>query len=200
MIARRSALGTIAAVALATATQAASPPARGEVRVLLDTTAGKIVIAVDTRRAPITANNFLRYVDAGKFNGKFFYRAARSKSHPGVGLVQAGIDSAVRDSFFPIKHEPTTLTHLKHVDGTVSMARNKPGTAMGDFFICVGAAPSLDAGPNYAGYAAFGHVVSGMDVAKRILMLPTFPGGYDIQQIGQTIINRPKILSARRLP
>lgn len=197
MIGRRIALAALAA--LVSTPLSAAPPQRGLVKVAIDTTMGTIVIGVDTIHAPITATNFLKYVDAGKFNGKYFYRAARSKSHPGVGLVQGGIDSAVRDSFFPIKHEPTNVTHIKHVDGTVSMARNKPGTAMGDFFICVGAAPTLDAAPNYPGYAAFGHVLSGMDVAKRILVLPTYPGGYDIDQMGQTIINRPKIISAHRL-
>lgn len=171
----------------------------GEVRVALETSAGPIVVAVDTRRAPITANNFLRYVDAGKFDGTTFYRAARSKTRPGIGLIQGGIDDNVRNSFMPIRHEPTSVTGLRHVDGTLSMARNNPGSAMGDFFICAGPAPSLDAGPGYPGYAAFGHVVSGMAIVHRILALPTFPGGYSPDTMGQTIVNRIRIVRAHRL-
>lgn len=182
----------------------ASPPlARGragEVRVALETGAGRIVVAVDTRRAPITATNFLRYVDAGKFDGTTFYRAARSKSRPGVGLIQGGIDDNIRNSFFPIRHEPTSVTGLRHVDGTLSMARNKPGSAMGDFFICVGPAPSLDAAPDYPGYAAFGHVVVGMEIVRRILALPTYPGGFSLDTMGQTIVHRVRIARAHRLP
>ena len=102
-------------------------------------------------------------------------------------------------TFFPIKHEPTNVTGLKHVDGTLSMARNDPGTAMGDFFITIGPAAGLDASPGYAGYAAFGHVVKGMDVAKRILAKPTFPGGYSFDTMGQTIRDRVKIITAVRV-
>ncbi len=195
MIRRAVLLAAIAAPALAAAPRSAS----GEVRVAIETSAGRIVVAVDTKHAPITAANFLRYVDSGRFAGKTFYRAARSKSRPGIGLIQGGIDDNIPDSFFPIQHEPTDKTGLRHVDGTLSMARNKPGSAMGDFFICVGPAPSLDAAPNYPGYAAFGHVLSGMDVVKRILMLPTYPGGLSAETMGQTIIHRVKIVSAHRI-
>jgi peptidyl-prolyl cis-trans isomerase A (cyclophilin A) len=91
------------------------------------------------------------------------------------------------------------VTGLKHVDGTISMARNDPGTAMGDFFITIGPAAGLDASPGYPGYAAFGHVVSGMDVAHRILAKPTYPGGYSRDTMGQTIRDRVKILSTTRV-
>lgn len=174
--------------------EAAPPPI---VNVRLTTTAGPIVVALEMKRAPITAANFLRYVTAGKFDGTTFYRAARSKSRPGVGLIQGGIDHVIAKSFFPIAHEPTSRTGLKHVDGTLSMARNDPGTAMGDFFITVGPAPSLDAQPGYPGYAAFGHVVSGMPLVRRILALPTWPGGYSRDMMGQTIRDPVKIISAR---
>ena len=181
---------------LPTAVQAAA----GEVRVALETSFGRIVVAVDTRRAPITANNFLRYVDSGKFNDTYFYRAARSKTRPGVGLIQGGIDQNIRKSFMPIAHEPTNKTGIKHLDGTLSMARNKPGSAMGDFFITVGSGPSLDAGPGYVGYAAFGHVVSGMDIVRRILTLKTYPGGFSVDTMGQMIVDRVTIRTAKRLP
>jgi peptidyl-prolyl cis-trans isomerase A (cyclophilin A) len=168
-------------------------------QVAIVTTEGTIVVQLEAKRAPITTANFLRYVDAHKFDGTSFYRAARGKSDPKIGLVQGGIDHNIRNSFLPIRHEPTTKTGLRHVDGTISMARNEVGSAMGDFFITIGAAPDLDARGGYPGYAAFGHVLKGMDVARRILAKPTFPGGYDFLTIGQTIRQPIKILSARRL-
>jgi len=170
-------------------------------RVKLDTSMGPIVIEVDLRNAPITAQNFLAYVDAKRFDGTTFYRAARYKARPDWGLVQGGIDHAISRAFAPIAHEPTSKTGLRHVDGTVSMARNQPGTAMGDFFICVGVCTYLDAGPNGQppGYAAFGRVVSGMPIARRILALPTYKGGYSYTTMGQSIIKRVKIVTARRM-
>lgn len=171
------------------------------VRVRLETSMGPIVIAVDLRNAPITARNFLAYVDAKRFDGTTFYRAARYKARPGYGLIQGGIDHTISRAFAPIAHEPTSKTGLKHVDGTVSMARNQPGTAMGDFFICVGICTYLDAGPNGQppGYAAFGKVVSGMPIVSRILALPTYKGGYSYTTMGQSIIKRVKITTARRV-
>jgi peptidyl-prolyl cis-trans isomerase A (cyclophilin A) len=177
----------------------AAPAAAAPVRVLLKTTLGPIVIALDPR-APVSSANFLRYVDAGRFDGRRFYRAARSKADPKLGLVQGGIEHKIARSFFPIAHEPTSKTGLLHEDGTVSMARNDPGTAMGDFFICIGRAAYLDAKPGYPGYAAFGRVVSGMATVRRILALKTYPGGFSEMTKGQTIVDQPVILSARRLP
>ncbi|WP_420141914.1 peptidylprolyl isomerase [Sphingomonas sp.] len=168
-------------------------------RVAIRTSEGTMVVELETKRAPITATNFLRYVDAKKFDGKTFYRAARAKSDPTRGLIQGGIDSNIRESFFPIQHEPTSKTGLKHLDGTLSMARNAPGSAMGDFFITIGATPPLDARRGYVGYAAFGRVVKGMDVVRRILAKPTWPGGRSYTTLGQSIRQPVKILSARRL-
>jgi peptidyl-prolyl cis-trans isomerase A (cyclophilin A) len=105
----------------------------------------------------------------------------------------------LKRAFNPIPHEPTTKTGLKHLDGTVSMARNAPGSAMGDFFITIGAAPALDATPTYPGYAAFGRVVGGMATVRKILASPTYPGGYSKATIGQSIINRILIISAKRI-
>jgi peptidyl-prolyl cis-trans isomerase A (cyclophilin A) len=181
----------------ATAAPAARPVPLPKVAIV--TSAGTITAVLETRKAPITAANFLHYVDAHKFDGTTFYRAARSKSYAGGGLVQGGIDHNIANSFLPIKHEPTTTTGLRHVDGTLSMARNEVGSAMGDFFITLGAAPDLDARGSYAGYAAFGHVVSGMEVAKRILAKPTFPGGWDIDTMGQTLRQPVKIITVKRI-
>lgn len=200
----RTRVGAVLLLALAALPVIAQPqPARqapGLVRVVLRTSEGPIIIALETRRAPVTAANFLKYVDGGRLDGTTFYRAARASTDPHRGLVQGGIDHNIRASFFPIAHEPTSRTGLRHVDGTVSMARNDPGTAMGDFFITAGPAPRLDAAPNYPGYAAFGHVVSGMNVVQRILAKPTYPGGLSAETMGQTIRQPVKILSARRVP
>ncbi|MGD9812585.1 MAG: peptidylprolyl isomerase [Sphingobium sp.] len=179
---------------------AAREPATARVR--LETSMGPIVIEVDLRRAPITSKNFLAYADQKRFDGTSFYRAARYKSAQHYGLVQGGIDHTISRALVPIAHEPTSKTGLKHLDGTVSMARNRPGTAMGDFFICVGVCTYLDAGPNGQppGYAAFGRVVSGMEIVRKILALPTYKGGYSRTTMGQSIIDRVKIVSARRVP
>ncbi|PZU10424.1 MAG: peptidylprolyl isomerase [Sphingomonas sp.] len=195
-----AALLLLVAMPAATAAPKRAAAYPGLPRVEIKTEFGPIVIALETKRAPITANNFLRYVDTHKFDGTVFYRAARGKSHPEWGLIQGGIDTDIRKSFFPIKHEPTSVTGLRHLDGTVSMARNKPGSAMGDFFITLGPAPGLDADGDYVGYAAFGHVVSGMEIARRILAMPTYPGGLSLATMGQTIRKPVKIISARRLP
>ena len=168
-------------------------------RVAIVTSEGTIVVELEAKRAPISSANFLHYVDAHRFDGTTFYRAARAKSNPGRGLIQGGVDHDMPKTFFAIKHEPTSLTGIKHVDGTLSMARNDPGTAMGDFFITIGPAAGLDAAPGYPGYAAFGHVVKGMDVAKRILAKPTFPGGYSFDTMGQTIRKPVKIITAKRV-
>ena len=169
-------------------------------RVAIRTSVGTIVVAIEVKRAPITAANFLRYVDAHRLDGTTFYRAARAKSDPHRGLVQGGIDHNLPKSFLPIAHEPTSRTGLRHLDGTLSMARNEVGSAMGDFFICLGPAPGLDASPGYPGYAAFGHVVGGMEVVRRILASPTFPGGLSMETLGQTIRRPVTIIAVRRLP
>lgn len=183
-----------------TASPAAARPAPAPLpKVAIKTSEGTIVVALEVKRAPVTSANFLRYVDAHRFDGTTFYRAARAKSDPHRGLIQGGVDHDMPKTFFPIRHEPTSQTGLKHVDGTLSMARNDPGTAMGDFFITIGPAVGLDASRGYVGYAAFGHVVSGMDVARRILAKPTYPGGYSFDTMGQSIRDRVKIISATRV-
>ncbi len=188
----------LAAALLTLAAPAHAAP--GPARVRLETSAGPIVIELATRAAPITTANFLRYVDAKRFDGTTFYRAARRTSDPKVGLVQGGINHRVIRAFIPIAHEPTSRTGLRHIEGTVSMARNDPGTAMGDFFITLGPSAYLDARPGSPGYAAFGKVVSGMPVIRRILALPTWPGGYSETTKGQSIRKPVRILSARRVP
>lgn len=176
----------------------ANRPTPGNVRVAIDTSVGRIVVAVDRQRAPLTSANFLTYVDDGRFDGVTFYRAARRKSAPQLGLIQGGIDSDARRSLPPVAHEPTSRTGIRHLDATLSMARpDRPNSAMGNFFITVGPTPNMDARGSYIGYAAFGHVVAGMDVVKKILAVPTCCGSGPMR--GQMIVKPITILRARRL-
>lgn len=176
----------------------ANRPTPGYTRVAIRTSVGTIIIAVDQKRAPRTAANFLTYVDDGRFDGVTFYRAARRKSNPALGLIQGGIDADLRRSLPPVRHEPTSLTGLRHLDATVSMARpNRPNSATGNFFITLGATPNMDARGGYIGYAAFGHVVGGMDVVRKILSMPSCCGTGPMR--GQMIIKPVRIEQARRL-
>ena len=167
--------------------------------VRIQTSQGPILIELDLKRAPITAGNFLRYAEEKRLDNTNFYRAARNRRNPKFGLVQGGINHIVVRARLPIPHEPTSKTGLRHVDGTVSMARNAPGTAMGDFFITVGPAPYLDARPGSAGYAAFGKVLSGMPLVRRMLAAKTYPGGRSRNTIGQSIVAPIRILTVRRV-
>lgn len=187
----------------AAATKAASAKVAtpATVNVSLKTSEGTVVIAVDLKRAPVTAGNFLAYVDQKKLDGTTFYRAARAVGNPTRGFIQGGVHRDARRSLPPIRHEPTTKTGIRHLDGTISMARREPGTAMGEFFILAGAAPSMNAKPgggaDNAGYAAFGRVISGMPVIKRILASKTWPGGAGAMK--DQLIKQPvKIIEARR--
>ena len=167
--------------------------------VRVQTSQGPILIELDLKRAPITAGNFLRYAEEKRLDNTNFYRAARNRRNPKFGLVQGGINHIVVRARLPIPHEPTSKTGLRHVDGTVSMARNAPGTAMGDFFITVGPAPYLDARPGSPGYAAFGKVLSGMPIVRRMLAAKTYPGGRSRNTIGQSIVAPIRILTVRRV-
>lgn len=147
------------------------------VRVRIETSAGAIVVALDHAHAPITVTNFVRYADDHRFDGTYFYRAAHTRGAPKEGFVQGGIAHSARLLLPPIRLEPTSETGLHHRDGTISMAHSTPDTAMGDFVICLGAQPGLDGHPEKGdkGYAAFGRVTEGLDVARRILASPTAP-------------------------
>jgi peptidyl-prolyl cis-trans isomerase A (cyclophilin A) len=149
------------------------------VRVLIETEAGEIEAEIDTVRAPITAANFLKYVDAGHFDGGRFFRTVRPDNQVEkpvkIAVIQAAANRERRDSFFPaIRLERTNLTGISHKDGTLSMARAEPDSARDSFSICVGDQPSLDFGgarnPDGQGFAAFGQVVRGKDVVRTIQM------------------------------
>jgi peptidyl-prolyl cis-trans isomerase A (cyclophilin A) len=148
--------------------------------VVIQTGLGDIEVEVDSIHAPTTAANFLRYVDLGFYRFGQFYRTVRpdnqSKTQVKIGVVQGGLDSLRVKDFPPIPLERTKVTGLSHRDGTLSMARDGPDTATSDFFICIGDQPQLNYGgkrnPDGQGFAAFGHVLVGMNVVRKIQAAP----------------------------
>jgi peptidyl-prolyl cis-trans isomerase A (cyclophilin A) len=200
LIALAAALLPLAAVAPAAFAQAHANP-----QVRLHTTAGDIVVELAADKAPVTARNFLRYVDAKRFDGASFFRASRPKGYTkdDYGIVEGGIRNAPDKLFPPIAHESTARTGLSNTDGAISMARNAPGTAQANFTICVGDQTYLDADPKdpkaKPGYAAFGHVVEGMDVVRKILVMPTDPRKGTGVMKGEILARPVKIVTARRL-
>ena len=176
-------------------------------RVKIDTTAGSFTVEVEVTKAPITAANFLRYVDQKKLDGITFYRTCKVADK--FGFVQFGTNGDPKRTLPPIKHEPTTITGLKHLNGTLSTARLAPGSARGDFTISVGDQPSFDADPTKPddalktnlGYAAFGRVVDGMDVVLKIFDAPVDPSATVRGSFKGEVPAAPvRVLSARRLP
>ena len=144
------------------------------VLVRMETSMGNIVVALDPVRAPVTTKNFLRYVDSGKYNGATFYRTVRPGNqayHRPIAVIQGGLDVENLGPYGAIPLEPTTKTGLRNAAGTIAIARDKPpNTGSSEFFINMIDDPVLDAqhSPDRFGYAVFGRVVSGMDVARRI--------------------------------
>jgi peptidyl-prolyl cis-trans isomerase A (cyclophilin A) len=168
-------------------------------RVVIETEAGDIEIEVDIVRAPDTAANFLKYVDGGFYNGGRFHRTVKPDNQPNnvvkIEVIQAGASAArTRDYFSPIPLQRTSVTRLTHADGTVSMARSELDTARDQFFICIGNQPELDFGgkrnSDGQGFAAFGRVVRGMDVVRRIQAAPAE---------AQNLTPPVRIIRARRL-
>jgi peptidyl-prolyl cis-trans isomerase A (cyclophilin A) len=181
-------------------TTPAPAPAEDLVPVAIDTSAGRIVIALDRGHAPVTTANFLHYVDAHRLDGETFYRAM----HVGDGgLIQGGITSDARKLFAPIPDEPTSKTGLHNKAGAISMARGAPGSATADFFILLSDMPSFDAGPATGGdgdgYAAFGHVTEGMDVVRKIFAGPVSATKGLGPMKGQMLEPTVRILKAARL-
>src|SRR5439155_15995203 len=174
-----------------------------------------MTLEIDTAHAPITATNFLRYVDQGFYDGGEFHRAVRPdnevrKDVP-IQIVQARINpGGLGQAFPPIPLERTSVTGLTHRSGTVSMARDvtptRPGpdTATSEFFISIGDQPLLDDGgarsPDGLGFAAFGRVTAGMDVVRMIQASPTPPStaATKFAAQGQTLVPPIKILRAHR--
>jgi peptidyl-prolyl cis-trans isomerase A (cyclophilin A) len=151
------------------------------VKVVIETDLGDIEVALYPERAPLTAANFLGYVDAGLYEGGRFHRTVTTGNQPNdairIEVVQAGPDPSRSEEIRPpIPLERTSRTGLRHLDGTISMARLGPDTAVADFFVCVGDQAELDFGgrrnPDGQGFAAFGRVTKGMDVVRRIHSSP----------------------------
>jgi len=150
-------------------------------RVVIETTLGRIDVEIDTIRAPVSGANFLRYVDVKFYDGGIFFRTVTPGNQPNdavkIEVIQASGDTTRRGEWFPaVPLERTTVTGLRHTAGTISMARGGPDTARDQFFICVTDQPELDFGgrrnPDGQGFAAFGRVVSGMDVVRAIQQRP----------------------------
>jgi peptidyl-prolyl cis-trans isomerase A (cyclophilin A) len=199
---RRSAAGVLAAPALLAALllQAAASPNPRYVDVEMKTALGAIVIRLDAAHAPRTTANFLRYVDARKYDGIVFYRIVRpgnQSPHRPIQVIQGGLDlpDAAPYPFGRIPLESTARTGLHFDDGEIGIARDKdPGTGGSEFFICIGATNRLldaDRSPDRYGYAAFGRVVRGMDVVRRIQHAPA-----RAQRLAPPI----RILETRRIP
>ncbi len=196
-LSRRGVVGGIGAgLAWPVLAQAAAP------KVTLLTSFGPIAIELAADKAPISAANFLAYVDQKRLDGATFYRAVKLAPDLSSGLIQGGLQGDPAKVLPPIAHEPTTKTGLKHVEGTISFARDAPGTATCDFFICTGVQHSLDADPSQSGdnlgFAAFGHVTTGMDAVKKILGAPVSPSKGEGAMKGEMLDPTIPILSARR--
>jgi len=173
--------------------------------VVLETSMGDITIALEVERAPITAANFLRYVEEGRFDGTVFYRAMSQDREPKPnGLLQGGTQFDPKRILPGIEHEPTTKTGLSHTNGALSMAMLEPGSANGDFSIMLQDQTGLDARPEdpdpiwQNGYAVFGYVTKGMDVVAAIHQSPTDPNKGEGAMRGQLLADPVTIISARR--
>jgi peptidyl-prolyl cis-trans isomerase A (cyclophilin A) len=151
------------------------------VRVLIETELGEIEAEIEVERAPVTAANFLRYVDAGRYDGGRWHRTVLPDNQPNdsirIEVIQGGTKpKRWRWGETPIPLERTTVTGLSHQDGTLSMSRFAPDSAVSDIFICIGDQPDLDFGglrnPDGQGFAAFGHVTRGMDIVRAIQHAP----------------------------
>ena len=166
------------------------------------TTEGNIDVEVFIKKAPVTATNFLRYVDNGRYNTHAtFYRVVRMDNQPlnavKIEVIQGGFENdSIADArgYAAIIHETTAQTGIAHTSGVISMARNKPGSASSEFFICINNQPELDFGgkrnPDGQGFAAFGKVIKGMDVVKKIQQMK------DKQQM---LLAPVKIISVKRI-
>jgi peptidyl-prolyl cis-trans isomerase A (cyclophilin A) len=150
-------------------------------QVIIETGMGDIRVEIFEDDCPITAANFLRYVEDDRFRGATFYRTVTMDNQPDndikIEVIQGGLgEDSLGLGLPPIEHETTAKTGVLHEDGTISMARLEPGTASSEFFICIGDQPELDFGgkrnPDGQGFAAFGKVVGGMEVVRKIQRQP----------------------------
>lgn len=196
------------AVAAATARKAAEEEAKTElppppqnfetVPVVVTTSMGAFTLAIERERAQVTAGNFLTYVDQKRLDGTAFYRSFKWDNGAPGGFIQGGTQNDPKRILKPVAHEPTSKTGLSHTNGVISMAQAAPGTATGDFFIIVGDMRGFDATADQPGFAAFGRVVSGMEVIRAIAEAPRSPTRGEGVMKGQMLEPQVKILTARR--
>ena len=145
-------------------------------QIRIDTEVGSITLELYPDKAPGTVANFLRYVDDKRYDGTTFYRVVRLDNQANnpvkIEVIQGGLRADSLRMFPPIAQETTQKTGLKHLDGTLSLARGTPASGASEFFICINPQPELDFGgkrnPDGQGFAAFGRVRKGMDVVRRI--------------------------------
>lgn len=189
----------------------AAPDEDETVLVRMKTEKGDIVFALYPERAPVTTANFLAYVDGGLYDGAAFYRTTRPDNDPMIEVIQGGLWAPWREGeegyafaapLPDIAHETTATTGLSHTDGTLSMARDAPGTASSEIFVTIGDNTALDYGgarnPDGQGFAAFGKVVDGMDVVRAIQSGATDASLDGAVMAGQLLDEPVKILSVRR--
>lgn len=203
MIRFRSALKTFTLTLALTVTLTTFAAAQNApVKVLVQTEMGDIVLEVDTAKAPNTAANFLKYVDAGAYDAGQFHRTVTMSNQPTdkvkIEVIQASVGEAGKAKLTlpAIALERTSVTGLLHKDGTISMARGAADSATSSWFVCINDQPSLDFGgqrnPDGQGFAAFGRVIKGMDVVKKIHQAPNT----DAQRLTPPI----KIVKVSRMP
>src|SRR5262245_22101535 len=185
--------------ASAGAQQTSTKATPGRIALVIETERGNMDIVLDSAKAPVTVANFLRYVDNGAYANGAFHRAVTPANQPNdsvkIQVIQGGAnpqrDATLR--FPPIPLEQTSVTGLRHRDGTLSMARAGPNTATSDFFICIGDQPSLDFGGHRnldgQGFAAFGQVTAGMEIVRAIQSSPAN---------GQSLTPRIRIRAIKR--
>ncbi|NJN28443.1 MAG: peptidylprolyl isomerase [Cyclobacteriaceae bacterium] len=153
------------------------PSAARAQRVKISTSLGEIVVQLEPEKAPLTTANFLKYVEEDFYKGGSFFRTVRHDNQPDnpvkIAVIQAGAHPWKQNFLYQaITLERTSQTGLKHKDGTIAMARGEPDSAQESFFICIGDQPELDfegmRNPDGQGFAAFGHVVAGMETVHSI--------------------------------
>ena len=151
------------------------------IKIEIKTELGSIIAELYPDKAPVTCANFIKYIDQNKLESASFYRVVKMDNQPNneikIEVIQGGLGFDVEESPFPpIRHETTKETGVLHKEGTLSMARAEPGTASSEFFICIGDQPELDYGgkrnPDGQGFAAFGKIIKGMDIVKKIQNKP----------------------------
>ena len=193
------------APAAATPAPAPTPPAKPNPKVKVETTEGAFVVELYPDKAPITVANYLKYVDRGLFIGANCFRASKPKDYAGndYGLVQCGQKDPAK-KLPPIAHESTIKTGLTHgKDGVISMGRFAPGTAQADWSIMLGDMSYLDADKKdpkaNPGFAAFGQVVEGLEVIRKIIVMPTDPNKGEGAMKGEILVKPVRITKVSRV-